>query len=188
MRMLWSDRQAPAGNRGGGPVKSAAVLMDEDGECAEIAATAVPPIAVARAAGGALCELHFWVRYSLLEYVSFMWEHTGYLIHRRRIRWPASLYMRLRSTATAGFHFMMLRRGRRTYEVAIDGHGIVRTSDTGVTLIEWDDVSGVRTYSRGLMMVLNRGTLPIPFRCLKGDEAEMLRALVTEHKGGAAAH
>jgi hypothetical protein len=38
------------------------------------------------------------------------------------------------------------------------------------------------------MMVLNRGTLPIPFRCLKGDDADMLRALVTEHKGGAAAH
>jgi hypothetical protein len=37
------------------------------------------------------------------------------------------------------------------------------------------------------MMVLKRGTLPIPFRCLKGNEADMLRSLVTEHKGGAAA-
>jgi hypothetical protein len=179
MRMLWSDRQAPAGGR----VPAAAVLMEQDGECAEIAATPVAPLAVARSAGDASCELHFWVRYSLGEYVGFMWQHTGFLIRRRRIRWPASLYMRTRSTAMAALNFVLLRRGRRTYELTIDGHGIVRTSDTGVTLIEWADVSGIRTYSKGLMMVLKRGTLPIPFRCLKGGEADMLRALVSEHKG-----
>jgi hypothetical protein len=181
--MLWSDRQAPAGHRSAGRVKAAAILMEQDGECAEIAATPGAPLAVARSAGDALCELHFWVRYSLGEYVSFMWQHTGFLIRRRRIRWPASLYMRTRSTAMAALNFVLLRRGRRTYELTIDDHGIVRTSDTGVTLIEWTDVSGIRTYSKGLMMVLKRGTLPIPFRCLKGDEADMLRALVSEHKG-----
>jgi hypothetical protein len=79
---------------------------------------------------------------------------------------------------------VLLRRGRRTYELTFDEHGIVRTSDSGVTLIDWEDVSGVRAYSRGLMMVLRRGTLPIPFRCLKGDEAGILRSLVTEHKSG----
>jgi hypothetical protein len=182
--MLWSDRQAPAGSRSGGRVEAAAVLAEQGGECAEVAATAVSPITVARTAADALCELHFWVRYSLPEYTGFMWEHTGYLIRRRRIGWPASLYMRIKSTATAALHFVLLRRGRRTYELTIDDHGIVRTSDTGVTLIEWDDVSGLRTYSGGLMMVLKRGTLPIPFRCLKGNEADMLRALVTKHKGG----
>jgi hypothetical protein len=179
MRMLWSDRQGPAGN-----VKAATVLIEQEGECAEIAATAVAPqMAAARPASGASSELHFWVRYSLREYISFMWQHTGYLIHRRRIRWPASLYMRTRSTATAAMHFVLLRRGRRTYEIMIDEHGIVRTSDTGVTLIDWADVSALRTYSRGLMMVLKRGTLPIPFRCLKEGEVETLRALVTANKG-----
>jgi hypothetical protein len=65
----------------------------------------------------------------------------------------------------------------------IDEHGVVRTSDTGVTLIDWADVSALRTYPRGLMMVLKRGTLPIPFRCLKDGEVETLRALVTANKG-----
>jgi hypothetical protein len=182
--MLWSDRQAGAGNRSGDRVQAAAVLVGQDGEIAEIAATEVSPLTVARTADDALCELHFWVRYSLREYVGFMWQHTGYLIRRRRIGWPASPYMRIKSTATAALHFMLLRRGRRTYELTIDDHGIVRTRDTGVTLIEWDDVSGLRTYPAGLMMVLKRGTLPIPFRCLKGNEADMLRTLVTAHKGG----
>ncbi|MFC4930436.1 YcxB family protein [Massilia sp. GCM10023247] len=117
----------------------------------------------------ALCDLHFFVRYSLREYVGFMWQHGGYLIRRRHIRWPASLYMQLKSTLSAAFRFLMLGRNRRTYEFTIDRHGIVRTSG-GVTLIDWADVTAVRTYSRGFMMVLKRGTLPIPFRCL--DEAQ----------------
>lgn len=168
--MLWSDRQAPA---------------EQAAECAEIAATAAAaPVAMARAVGCAPCELHFWVRYSLSEYVSFMWQHTGFLIRRRRIGWPVSVYMQVKSTAGAALNFMLLRRARRTYEFTIDDHGIVRTSDTGVSLIGWDDVTGLRSYARGLMMVLKRGTLPIPFRCLKGDEAETLRALVAAHKGG----
>lgn len=121
------------------------------------------------AAGSRLGALHFFVRYSLREYIAFMWQHGGFLIRRRRIRWPASLYLRIKSTASAALNFVLLGRGRRTYEFTIDEHGIVRTSG-GVTLIDWADVTAVRTYSRGFMMVLKRGTLPIPFRCL--DEAQ----------------
>ena len=117
------------------------------------------------AAGTKLGDLHFFVRYSLREYIGFMWQHGGFLIRRRRIRWPASLYLRIKSTASAALNFVLLGRGRRTYEFTIDEHGIVRTSG-GVTLIGWSDVTAVRTYSRGFMMVLKRGTLPIPFRCL----------------------
>jgi hypothetical protein len=177
--MLWSDRHGPAGN-----VKAAAVLIEQEAECADIAATATAPqLAAARPAGAVSSELHFWVRYSLHEYISFMWQHAGYLIHRRRIRWPASLYMRIKSTATAALHFVLLRRGKRTYEILVDEHGIVRTSDSGVTLIGWADVSALRSYPGGLMLVLKRGTLPVPFRCLKEGEVEALRELVTANKG-----
>ena len=123
-----------------------------------------------------LGDLHFFVRYSLREYIAFMWQHGGFLIRRRRIRWPASLYLRLKSTLSAALHFVLLRRGRRTYEFTIDEHGIVRTSG-GVTLINWDDVTAVRTYSRGFMMVLKRGTLPIPFRCLDEVQCGVMRSL-----------
>ena len=134
-----------------------------DGFYASSAAPALPAV-VAK-----LGDLHFFVRYSLSEYIGFMWQHGGFLIRRRRIRWPASLYLRIKTTASAALHFVLLRRGSRTYEFTIDEHGIVRTSG-GVTLINWADVTAVRTYSRGFMMVLKRGTLPIPFRCL--DEAQ----------------
>lgn len=128
-----------------------------------------------------LSELHFFVRYTLAEYISFMWQHGGFLIRRRRIRFPASVYLRLKSTLGAAFHFVMAGRGRRTYEFTIDQHGIVRTSG-GVTLIGWEDVVGVRTYSRGFMMVLKRGTLPIPYRALSDAQMGAMKELAAARR------
>jgi hypothetical protein len=128
-----------------------------------------------------LSELHFSVRYTLGEYISFMWQHGGFLIRRRRIRWPASLYLRFKSTASAALHFILAGRGRRTYEFTIDQHGIVRTSG-GVTLIGWEDVTGVRTYSHGFMMVLKRGTLPIPYRALSDTQMAAMKELAAARR------
>ncbi len=128
-----------------------------------------------------LSELHFFVRYTLGEYISFMWQHGGYLIRRRRIRFPASLYLRLKSTLGAAAHFVLLGRGRRTYEFTIDQHGIVRTSG-GVTLIGWEDVTAVRSYTRGFMMILKRGTLPIPYRALSDAQMGAMKHLAAARR------
>jgi hypothetical protein len=184
MRMFGFNHPRPAGR--GKPV--AVLVQEDDGDPTDLSVTAAlegVPVPQVSPAGAGLCELHFLVRYSLHEYVGFMWQHNGFLIRRRRIPWPTAFHMRLKSTATAAMHFVLSGRGRRTYELTIDQHGIVRSSDSGVTLIDWADVMSLRAYSRGLMMVLKRGTLPIPFRCLKGNEADVLRALVSAHKGGA---
>jgi hypothetical protein len=148
----------------------------DDGFYGAVGAAGAAPLASTEQAALPLCDLHFFVRYSLGEYIGFMWQHGGYLIKRRHIRWPASLYLRLKSTLSASLHFVLLGRGRRTYEFTIDQHGIVRTSG-GVTLIDWADVTAVRTYSRGFMMVLKRGTLPIPYRCLNEAQQGAMRML-----------
>jgi hypothetical protein len=142
-------------------------------------APAEPPLAAA--APVPLSELHFFVRYTLGEYISFMWQHGGYLIRRRRIRFPASLYLRLKSTLGAATHFILLGRGRRTYEFTIDQHGIVRTSG-GVTLIGWEDVTAVRSYTRGFMMILKRGTLPIPYRALSDAQMGAMKQLAAARR------
>ncbi len=116
-------------------------------------------------------ELHFKVRYALPEYISFMWQHAGYLIRRRRIGRVASWWMLSKSTSAAAMHFVVQRRSRHLYDFQIDYHGIIRTSNTGVTLVPWADVSAIRRYSLGYMMVLKRGTLPIPYRCLSGAQS-----------------
>ncbi len=172
--MLSMNRAAPSSD--GKPVS---LLVQEGAEALGTIMNAglTDPAPAQHAVGmPQLDGLHFFVRYSLGEYVSFMWQHGGFLIRRRRVRWPASLFLRLRSTLSAGLNFVLLGRGRRTYEFTIDQHGIVRTSG-GVTLIEWEDVSAVRTYSRGFMMVLNRGTLPIPYRCLSQQQTVTMRDL-----------
>ena len=174
--MLSFNHPRPVGN--GKPV--AVLIQEQAAEALEAITTAAPTdhVSAPPRAGGALPleALHFFVRYTLREYTSFMWQHGGFLIRRRRVRWPASLFLRLKSTSSAALNFVLLGRGRRTYEFTIDEHGIVRTSG-GVTLIGWEDVAAVRTYSRGFMMVLKRGTLPIPFRCLSEGQVAAMREL-----------
>ena len=174
--MLWSHRTRGASGNGG------AALMEQP---ADLGVDAMPAAAIPVVhPPAASYQLHFWVRYTLGEYLGFMWEHGGYLIRRRHVSWPLAPYMRVKSTLSAAMHFVLLRRGRRTYEFTIDQHGIVRTSDTGVSLIDWDDVSRIRTYSKGFMMVLKRGTLPIPFRCLNGSEVEAMKGIAAARAAG----
>lgn len=176
--MLWSNRM-----RGSGTVDGGAALAEPD--VGDLGADAMPAASIPTVhPPAAAYNLHFWVRYSLSEYLGFMWEHGGYLIHRRHIRWPMGFYLRVKSTLAAAVHFVLLRRGHRTYEFQIDQHGIVRTSDTGVSLIGWDDVARIRTYTKGFMLVLKRGTLPIPFRCLSRDEVDAMRGIVDARAAG----
>lgn len=162
--MSWSKHQTQAGSRApvGAPFRrdsAAPAAARLDVPLADLPAT-LPATSMERD------ELHFKVRYALPEYVSFMWQHAGYLIRRRRIGRLSTWWLLTRSTAAAAIHFVLQGRSRRLYDFQIDQHGIVRTSGTGVTLVPWADVSAIRRYSRGYMMVLNRGTLPIPYRCL----------------------
>jgi hypothetical protein len=126
--------------------------------------------------------MHFKVRYALPEYVSFMWQHAGYIIRRRRIGRLATWWMLTKSTAAAAMHFVLQGRSRHLYDFTIDQHGIIRTSGTGVTLVPWTDVSAIRRYSRGYMLVLKRGTLPIPFRCLSGVQSSTMEGFASSLK------
>ncbi|SHG37100.1 YcxB family protein [Massilia sp. CF038] len=121
-------------------------------------------------------ELHFSVRYALPEYVSFMWQHGGFLIRRRRVGRFTGGWLLVRSTAAAALHFVAQGRASRVYEFSVDDHGIIRVCGTGVTLVPWSDVSAIRRYSCGYIVVLKRGTLPIPFRCLNGAQSRSMDA------------
>lgn len=123
--------------------------------------------------------LEFKVQYGLGEYIAFMWQHSARLIRRRRMRGLPAWWMTVKSTWHAALNFIMLRRSRHVYEFTVDAHGIVRSNGTGVTLVPWHDVSAIRRYSRGYMMVLQRGTLPIPYRCLNELQRQTMDRFVT---------
>jgi hypothetical protein len=170
--MLWFNHPKPVGSR-----KPVAVLVQQRIDPPEILTLDIPPRDLPTLHSGgeqALLPLEFSVRYSLPEYVSFMWQHARYLIRRRRIGALASWYMLVKSTWASAFHFVLQGRSRHTYDFTIDRHGIVRAGPGGVTLIGWADVSAIRSYSRGRMLVLKRGTLPIPARCLNREQADSL--------------
>jgi hypothetical protein len=170
--MLWFNHPKPVGSR-----KPVAVLVQQHIDPPDTLTLDTPPpdLPTLHSQGeAAALPLEFSVRYSLAEYVSFMWQHARYLIRRRRIGAPASWYMLLKSTWASAFHFVMQGRSRHTYEFTIDRHGIVRTGPGGVTLIGWEDVSAIRSYSRGRLLVLKRGTLPIPARCLDRAQSDSL--------------
>jgi hypothetical protein len=171
--MLWFNHPKPVGSR-----KPVAALVQQHRDKHNTQTLESPPpdlsILHSQAAPADGHPLEFSVRYSLAEYVSFMWQHAQHLIRRRRVRAPASWYMLLRSTWGAAFNFVLQGRSRHTYEFTIDRHGIVRSGPGGVTLIGWRDVSGIRCYSRGRMLVLKRGTLPIPSRCLSREQMDNL--------------
>jgi hypothetical protein len=171
MRM-WSDHARSAED-----AEAAGLLVQQLGGKA---ADAVPHTAAPASASS--CELHVKVRYTTIEYASFMWQHTRFLIRRRRVGFPLGWYLCLKSTAFAVLNFILLGRSRRTYEFTLDEHGIVRTTGTGVTLISWDDVVTVRRYARGPMLVLKRGTLPLPARCLNAAQMAALDTLLASRK------
>jgi hypothetical protein len=161
----------------------AALVQQHDAPTLALPVEAAPEIGAPFAALSRLdalpFSLHFLVRYTLGEYIGFMWQHAGYLVHRRRVGAINGGYLRCKSTVIAALHFILLGRGRRTYEMTIDAHGIVRVSDSGVTLIGWDDVRLIRRYRNGFLMILQRGTLPIPYRCLNEGEIGELRTFAT---------
>ncbi len=172
--MLWFNHPKPVGSR-----KPVAVLVQQHIDPPDTLTLNTPPPDLPTLHGQGkpgLLPLEFSVRYSLGEYLSFMWQHARYLIRRRRVGMLTSWYMQVKSTWSAGVHFVMQGRARHTYGFTIDQYGIVRTGPGGVTLIGWEDVSAIRSYSRGRMLVLKRGTLPIPARCLDRQQSDSLAA------------
>ncbi|WP_426103207.1 YcxB family protein [Massilia sp. TSP1-1-2] len=168
--MSWFDQRTQLGDGSpvGGPLRRESVASTAvRGDAPDSGAPVAGPAPRAE-------ELHFKVRYALPEYISFMWQHAGYLIRRRRIGRLPTWWLLAKSTAAAAMHFVVQGRSRHLYDFQIDVHGIIRTSNSGVTLVPWADVSAIRRYSRGYMMVLKRGTLPIPFRCLSGAQAGVM--------------
>jgi hypothetical protein len=74
--------------------------------------------------------------------------------------------------------FLLKRRRMPVCEFAIDRSAIARSSRAGEFRRGWEEVTAVRSYSRGYLLLFKRGALPIPFRCLDPAQLERLHALV----------
>jgi hypothetical protein len=181
--MLWFNHPRQVGSR-----KPVAMLVQREKK-ARVTLDVVMPappqtnmVFSQSGAGRTDGALNFSVRYALLEYVSFMWQHGRYVIRRRRIGRLATFFMLAISTSVAALNFVTQRRALRTYDFTFDEHGIVRACKGGVSLVKWADVKSIRTYSRGFMVLLRQGTLPIPYRCLSGEQSARMKGFATALK------
>ena len=182
--MSLNHRTQPGGGApAGGPLMRetvSPVTLRGDGA---VSAKLPESILVAEAAA-----LEFSVRYALLEYCSFMWQHAAHLIRRRRVGRLPGTWLLVKSTLLAGLHFVAQGRSRHLYQFTIDEHGIIRTGPGGVTLLPWADVSAIRTYGPGFVVVLARGTLPIPRRCLSAAQAGAMVGFASMVRAARSAH
>lgn len=81
--------------------------------------------------------------------------------------------------------FLFKQRRMPRSEFVIDGSGIERTTKQGTLRRRWDEVTAVRRYSRGYLLILRRGAIPIPLGCLDGGQQERLRALMAARPSAA---
>lgn len=81
--------------------------------------------------------------------------------------------------------FLFKQRRMPRSDFVIDGAGIERTTKQGVLRRSWDEVTAVRRYSRGYLLMLRRGAIPIPFRCLDSGQRERLRAFMAARPAAA---
>ncbi|WP_323143050.1 hypothetical protein [Massilia phyllosphaerae] len=71
--------------------------------------------------------------------------------------------------------FLLKKRRMPVCDFTIDRTVIARRSKAGECRRGWDEVKGVRSYSRGYLVLFERGAVPIPFRCLDAVQLERLR-------------
>ncbi|HEY4530522.1 MAG TPA: YcxB family protein [Luteimonas sp.] len=133
---------------------------------------------------GASERLEFSVRYRLGEYLAFVTEHgfaTEAALRETRgaTRMLAQAFQR--AVASLAYTYKMSRVGRCHFVVTASG--LSRRTRLGTSSIEWSSVRAVHTYTRGYLVELQQGAVPIPFRVLDARQ----RALFLRFASGAAA-
>lgn len=71
--------------------------------------------------------------------------------------------------------FYLKRRRMPLCSFRIDATGIARTARTGRLVRTWADIDGMRRYRQGYLLMMRRGGMPIPYRCLDREQQATLR-------------
>lgn len=120
----------------------------------------------------------FSVRYRLVEYLRFVTAHafdTDALLRDLRGARRIAACLTLLLAGMAGFVWKTARVGRCDF--VLDGKGICRRTRRGSGFASWSRVKAVHAYAPGLLVELEEGALPLPFRVLtETQRAEILRA------------
>jgi hypothetical protein len=78
--------------------------------------------------------------------------------------------------------YLMKRARMPVCHFTIDADRIERVTAVEIYSKSWDAITGVRNYALGYLLLSPEGGLPIPHRCLDGEQAALMRALVARHR------
>ena len=138
--------------------------------------------------------LVFHVSYRLGEYISMLSEYSPRSVGNAAAMQvaKASIWAKLLPSskwfericiyliAPPIFLYKVFRVGQCTFSV--DTERIERTSKTGPMSIPWKDVAFVQRLTEGYLVELERGGMPLPYRCFPGGARGAFELLVPAGK------
>lgn len=109
------------------------------------------------------------VSYRFSEYYAFALEHVE-RTQRSRPSFAGRMVIYLSSLAVFGLKTWKIP----WCEFRIDPAGIRRKTAQGELLFPWSDVKAIHRFSPGYLFELEKGAIPIPYRCVDPREAGRL--------------
>lgn len=98
------------------------------------------------------------------EYRAFALEHIE-RIQRSRPSRAGRIVIYLSALAAYWVKSLKVRRS----EIAIDSNGLRRRSSGGERTFPWSEVKAVHRMTPGYLIELDRGAIPVPYRCISHD-------------------
>jgi hypothetical protein len=121
-----------------------------------------------------MAPIRFHVSYKLPEYLAFAREHVCFVTGKERLPWLTMLYLTV--VASLVFFYKKLRMPLCEFEIYDDR--IVRTTSGRELVVPWNEVTAIHHYSRGYLVAQRDGAMPLPYRCLSGEQAIVLAAMI----------
>jgi hypothetical protein len=128
--------------------------------------------------------IRFDVVYTLSEYLGFLRDHLSFTLRRasppvrmRRITIPLACAC----ITLIGIPVFLAKKRRMPHcAFRVDGNGIERSTRAGTLVRSWAAVDSVRCYRRGFLVMVDRGAMPIPFRCMDREQVAAFRRLASK--------
>lgn len=147
-----------------------AYLVRQDRHARKVAPGLLPALCCALAAGAAqVIGLH------RLAYLA-----AGGVMLVAAACMPVMLRMWVLLLATPVFLFK--RHRMPACKFSIDDERIERVTARGTMSRRWSEVLALRRYSQGYLLTFGSGAIPIPYRCLDGDQSRRLRAFAARRR------
>lgn len=137
--------------------------------------------------------LRFTVVYALREYLAILsdhlpaglrnWERARAKAPRDGLSWSSRIALRVLLPIMGTPVFLMKKRRMPVCEFVIDASGIERRTRDGTLQVPWSDVVKVHRYTQAYLIDKGRGGLPIPYRCLTGEQRAGFERLLLSRFG-----